>query len=274
MSHSVLNQIRRSGEIPNENEFDDILEKVSHLSYEMDDLKISENFDDSGCDTRNKRKFKNHVNSTNSAPKKSRTTDEAEINAEQVEITSIPGKKFENQFGNNNCYFNSVLNGLLALDKYKQKFEHLSGWFELLEVSKIKVLNKDNINLSFNCLKCVPHKKVKTHHRAIMSNLKSHVDHVHKTCKSEFEKLKPAAQNRGVRAENIDLNASSTSNLPSQPQHRQTKIGENVVSQAQVNKACKDYIIDGLMPYTHVHTEAFKKLVKSLQPTKSVPDFN
>ena len=35
------------------------------------------------------------------------------------ELNSIPGKKFENT--NNICYINSVLNGLLALDMYREK---------------------------------------------------------------------------------------------------------------------------------------------------------
>ena len=118
-------------------------------------------------------------------------------------------------------------------DQYKQKFEYLSGWFQLLEVTKVKVLNKEQIHFSLNC-----------------------------SCKSEFEKLRLAV-------ENIDLNpAPSTSNLPPQ-----SKIGENVVSQTQVNKFCKDCIVNGLIPYYHVKSDAFKALVKGLQPTKSVPDY-
>ena len=158
-------------------------------------------------------------------------------------------------------------------NQYKQKFEHLSGWFELLEVNKSKVLNKENTYLIFQCLKCLPQKKVKTHYRAVRSNLKSHVDHVHKACKSEFEKLKPAAQTHGIAVENIDLNSASTTPSHTQSQTRQTKIGENVVSQARVNKLCKDYVINSLMPYYHVESAAFKELVKGLQPTKSIPDY-
>ena len=50
-----------------------------------------------------------------------KTKVEVERSDEHVELASIPGRKFENVIGNNICYINSVLNGLLALDKYRMK---------------------------------------------------------------------------------------------------------------------------------------------------------
>ena len=83
------------------------------------------------------------MKSTNPAAKKSKKNNEA--GTDQVEIAAIPGKKFENRFGNNICYINSVLNGLLALDKYREKLN--DGSCECPLCSFLVSTDLDAINL-------------------------------------------------------------------------------------------------------------------------------
>ena len=72
------------------------------------------------------KRFKDFSSDSENVKKRSRVTEQEGSNSEsQVQLVSLPCKKFENltidEKPNNICYINSILNGLLALDLYRQK---------------------------------------------------------------------------------------------------------------------------------------------------------
>ena len=69
----------------------------------------------------NKRKQKSFSKNTISAGKTFKSDAEAGVGNCQADLTSFTRRKFEDQNRNNNCYINSALNGLLALEKYREK---------------------------------------------------------------------------------------------------------------------------------------------------------
>jgi len=79
----------------------------------------------------NKRKQKSDSSCMNSAEKKYKSNDTSDMNNEQVILDSFTGRQFKNP--NNICYINSVLNGLLALDKYRKKLTEGTCHCELCE---------------------------------------------------------------------------------------------------------------------------------------------
>ena len=120
--------------IPTEIEFELLLEMmdenviVKSLSEEVDDLTLSENINESmneispkGEVNANKKKQKSFSKNTISAGKTFKSDAEAGVGNCQADLTSFTGRKFEDQNRNNNCYINSALNGLLALEKYREK---------------------------------------------------------------------------------------------------------------------------------------------------------
>ena len=69
------------------------------------------------------RKFKDKdADNSNSASKKLKRNVNEGIRNEQNDNPPHTGRKFQNIDRNNICYINSVLNGLLALDKYRERF--------------------------------------------------------------------------------------------------------------------------------------------------------
>ena len=131
---ATLIWILRSGRIPTDIEIGFILEMiaeifvVNNVSQEMDDLTMTESLDESidemssECELNpNKRKQKFAGKNTHPAGKKFKRNNEAGISKSQSDPTFLYGKRFENKIGNNICYINFVLNGLLALDKYREK---------------------------------------------------------------------------------------------------------------------------------------------------------
>ena len=120
--------------------------KLDDLSKEVDDLTITENIDESMSEVSkeseinptNKRKQKD-FSSNSKKFKGNNGTDRSRSG--QVDLSSLPGRKFENQIGNNICYINSVLNGLLALDKFREKLNDTSCKNQSYLIVKLKTFH-------------------------------------------------------------------------------------------------------------------------------------
>ena len=139
---ATLTWIKRYGEIPTETKYAEIVEKISELhssvdslSKEMDDLTMKEN--ETSPD---KRKHNSYDKNTDYSAKKFKRNDEADMRSVQVELSSVPGRKFENKNGNNTCYMNSVSNGLLALNKYREKLNEEFCYSNLCKVLNLMQL--------------------------------------------------------------------------------------------------------------------------------------
>ena len=95
-----------------------------------------------------KRKQKKDSDNTKSDAKKFKRNNETGMSRNhQVDLSSLSGKKFENLVGNNICYINSVLNGLLALDKYREKLNEGSCECELCRFLISSDLNAINLRI-------------------------------------------------------------------------------------------------------------------------------
>ena len=120
---ATLIWILRNRKIPTEIEFNNIRKRISEnpsvrdLSRETDDLIMNVTIDESDNDkvsfegemTRKpKRKQKGDSINSNSASKMPKRNNVTGMTNEQVEISSITGKKFENRNSNNISYINSV----------------------------------------------------------------------------------------------------------------------------------------------------------------------
>ncbi len=142
----------------------------------------------------------------------------------------------------------------------KEKYQYLQDFFVLKRIEE----KGNHLKLTFQCQKCSP--KIQTFQvpsNALKSNLKRHVERAHKNCLAQFDCLKPGLKRRH----------SSFGSVEEPPAKVVPKIfgnQANTVTQAQVNRLVRNYVVKSYLPFTHVRNEPFRELIGGLQPNRTV----
>ena len=144
-----------------------------------------------------------------------------------------------------------------VLDVSKVKFKHIEEFFEL---KNAVATDNGTVKYEFKCNKCLPIKKIiKSSSQNAYSNLNSHIEHIHPSIKAAFVNAKKPS-----KTQTKTQDQTSNEDIFHRPRNLTKDESKDMIRQ---------YIIDRNEPFTLVRDEAFKKLVKGLNPTATVPAY-
>ena len=152
----------------------------------------------------------------------------------------------------------------------KQKYNFLSEFFSLVEVGK-EEKSDGSRTLSFKCCLCKKENKISAATNAT-SNLKRHIQDLHPSSADNFITLMEENRNkRGRKRTNDSISVAKKS--------RQLTLAESLskypvhLSQVGLDELIINFIIQDIQPFTIVQSEAFKRLVLTGRPGKSVMSY-
>ncbi len=151
----------------------------------------------------------------------------------------------------------------LSFSRLKEKYKHLedAGFFVLKEAQNNPSVGTQN--LTFQCLKCLPKIKTCSCQDGAASNLRRHIKSLHGSCLAKFDVISKQRAKRGPAA-----------NVTLEPPMKQVKLFDvrtSRATQTQVNMAIQKFIVNTYQPFTLVRDTSFQDMIKTLDPSKSVP---
>ena len=161
----------------------------------------------------------------------------------------------------------------MATETLKENYKHFAEFFELKNAVEGK---NGTYNLTFKCLKCLPFdKRINSSTRAPTSNLKLHIETAHNGILSKFLELRNRGDKR--KSSNDDSGGPSEVNAGGGPTPSKVKKTASIFnlpssfSKKELNEAIKNFIINGLKPFSIVREEAFRELIRALKPNLAMP---
>ena len=150
----------------------------------------------------------------------------------------------------------------LLLEEAKTKYQYLSEFFIPIEAVEIK---QGIISYKFQCLKCLPRIEYRrSTSQCTVSNLTSHIEHVHKQIKSKFSSAKTSIKRPNVTSKDGPASKQKKSDFFSPSRHK-------ALTKEEVQNVVCQYIIGRNEPFCIVRDEEFKNLIHKLQPSAEIP---